>query len=302
MKTKNYIPTEKFTTAYIDDLSFSDLQVIALGYEKNDASRLPMSSESMRHFSLHFVLSGVGYYETEDKIYRLTRNNLFLIYPNSTIKYYPDKKHPWTYTWINFTGSKALKFLEYTTLTSDEPVTSFKSAKIGNILLRSLHNVKKKTSKNDFRSLHCFYEVINEIIHNHPTTTISQKQKEDIITVALKYLNENYSDPELTLISLSNVLHLNPSYLSRILKQRTGSTFTDFLMSLRIQNAIKLMESGIPYVNEISRKVGFRDPYYFSKTFKKYAHMSPKSYIQELRNKTTYDNLSPVDDPQDDID
>lgn len=302
MKTRNYIPEEKFATAYIDDLSFSDLQVIALGYEKNEASRLPMSSESMRHFSLHFVLSGVGYYETKDKIYRLTRNSLFLIYPNSSIKYYPDKKHPWTYTWINFTGSKALKFLGYTTLTFDNPVSSFKSAKIGNILLRSLHNIKKKNSRNDFRSLYCFYEVINEIIHSHPTTAISQKQKDDVITLALNFITQNYSNPDLTLKSLSNYLHLNSSYLSRILKQRTGSTFTDFLTSLRIQNAIKLMESGLPYVNEISRKVGFSDPYYFSKTFKKYAHTSPKFYIQELRNKTTYDNPPPIDNPKDNKD
>lgn len=292
METKELIPNETFSTSYIDELSFSDIQVIGLGYEKTTAEKYPFSAENLRHYSLHFVLSGVGYYETENRIYRLPQNCLFLLYPNSNIKYYPDKKRPWTYVWINFTGSKALEFIEYTSLTPDTPVCSFKSPKIGKMLLRALQKLKSSTLK-DFTSLHYFYNVVNEIIQSHPTANVVSKKKEDHTTLALQYLNENYPNPDLTLKTLSDHLHLNPSYLSRILKQRTGVTFTDFLTSLRIQTAIKLMEEGNIFVNEIARKVGFSDPYYFSKTFKKYAHSSPKSYIKELEERAKNATLTP---------
>lgn len=285
MNTHTTFLENDFLISHTDDLTFSDIQVFTLGYERTIPNKPVMDTSSLIHFSLHFVLSGVGYYEINNKQYKVTRNCLFVLYPNIDIKYYPDKKNPWTYAWINFNGKKVLPLLQQANLSPETPILSLPNSKIGKILLNSLSTVQNEKQHKELSYLFTFYNVLHEIAQAVPYTNITPKKKEDIVSKTLDFLNTNYSDPNLTLKTLSDYLHVNPSYLSRIIKQKTGTSCIDFLTSLRVSNAIKLMETGEQYVNDIGRRVGFMDPYYFSKVFKKYAHISPKDYIRQLESK-----------------
>lgn len=93
----------------------------------------------------------------------------------------------------------------------------------------------------------------------------------------IKYLNENYTQ-DISLKKLSEEFHLNPSYVSYLIKNETGLTYSQYLTDLRIGKARRLLETTDLSLAEISEAVGFNDYFYFIKKFKKVVGVTPGHY------------------------
>lgn len=96
------------------------------------------------------------------------------------------------------------------------------------------------------------------------------------------YLDNNFSNHDLTLAKVAKIFYLNPSYLSRTFKKETGISFIKYLTTVRMEKAINLLTDKEDIkVFEIADAVGISDPNYFGTCFKKYTGMS----ISEYKNK-----------------
>lgn len=97
---------------------------------------------------------------------------------------------------------------------------------------------------------------------------------------AIAYIKENFNQNDLALSDLSEKFHISQSYLTKVIKQKTGVSFTDYLNKLRINMAIKLLEDeGNNYtINDISNMVGYNSQHYFSRAFKNHIGLSPNQY------------------------
>ncbi|MDO3408927.1 response regulator [Saccharibacillus sp. CPCC 101409] len=82
----------------------------------------------------------------------------------------------------------------------------------------------------------------------------------------------------ITLELAADAIGLNPSYLSRIFKEETGATFSEYLNRVRIEAGCKLLESGRYTVKEVSGQVGFSTYNYFFKVFKEWTGTTPHAY------------------------
>ena len=89
-------------------------------------------------------------------------------------------------------------------------------------------------------------------------------------------------DRELTLAELSAAMGTSPSTLSAVFRQCTGHAPMDFFTRLKMKQACRMLRSGGEYVYEVARQLGYRDPYYFSRAFKKVMGVSPRSYQNGL--------------------
>lgn len=96
----------------------------------------------------------------------------------------------------------------------------------------------------------------------------------------ITYIKENFSSSNLSLNLMSQELYLSPSYLTKLIKQKTGISFTDYLNKLRIDMAVKLlMDKDVTYsIYDISNMVGYSSQHYFSRAFKNYVGLSPNQY------------------------
>lgn len=99
-----------------------------------------------------------------------------------------------------------------------------------------------------------------------------------LIENAKGYINENYSNPDLSIKDICNILHISPSYFSYIFKRETGSTFLNFLIEIRMQKAKELLLTTSLKGYQIAERVGYADPNYFSICFRKYFNVSPGQY------------------------
>ncbi|UUZ80460.1 AraC family transcriptional regulator [Paenibacillus sp. P26] len=104
------------------------------------------------------------------------------------------------------------------------------------------------------------------------------KKKKKIIDEVKKHIAQEIQDPDLSLASISSKYNLNSSYLSRLFKQETGQGFSEYLLKLRMEEAIKLMNDTDWKAYQIAEKVGIKDPYYFSHCFKKVIGVSIQEY------------------------
>ena len=103
--------------------------------------------------------------------------------------------------------------------------------------------------------------------------------------LALDYIEKHYGDFDLNLNVICSYVCVSISHFSTIFKNYTGDTFMEVLMRTRMQKAKELLENTSLKNSEISEKVGFRDPHYFSIAFKKATGKSPKEYVKEVRKK-----------------
>ena len=98
-----------------------------------------------------------------------------------------------------------------------------------------------------------------------------------VIRNATEYIAENYAGP-ITLTSVADAIHLNPTYLSTLFKQVTGHTFKDHINQVRVREAQRLLKNTDFPIMEISIACGFNDQSYFTKVFRKYTGLTPKQY------------------------
>lgn len=110
-----------------------------------------------------------------------------------------------------------------------------------------------------------------------------EQREEHTLTVldrAKQYIQVKFTD-DLSLEDVADFVHLNPHYFSKIFKQQCGETFIDYVTRLRIEKAITLMNTGQLSLKEICFEVGYKDPNYFSRVFKKITGVAPTSYKDE---------------------
>ncbi len=104
------------------------------------------------------------------------------------------------------------------------------------------------------------------------------------IQKALNYIHEHFNEP-LTLLQLSEVVHLNTSYFSSLFKQSVGVNFLQYVTDYRIKEAKKLLLEHNYSIEEISSRVGYKTSKYFIQIFKEYEKITPNQYRKQRYSK-----------------
>ncbi len=95
-----------------------------------------------------------------------------------------------------------------------------------------------------------------------------------------KYMEDNYMF-DLSLDSVSEILHISPAYLSAQFKKYQKTNFLDCLTELRINAAKELLTDPFRPASEVASMVGYEDSSYFARAFKKRTGMTPTQYRKE---------------------
>ncbi len=98
------------------------------------------------------------------------------------------------------------------------------------------------------------------------------------VTGAIDYVHENYSDSELSVEKICNILSVSTAYFSTVFKKETGKTFINFLTDYRMEKAVVLLTEKDEKTYVVANEVGYLDANYFSYVFKNKFGVSPSKY------------------------
>ncbi len=93
-----------------------------------------------------------------------------------------------------------------------------------------------------------------------------------------EYIDENYMDPDMSVALVSEYMHLSPIYTGMLFKNDTGQSIVSYIHKVRITQAKKLLLEDKYSIQEISKKVGYLVPDYFTRLFSKQTGMTPSKY------------------------
>lgn len=114
-----------------------------------------------------------------------------------------------------------------------------------------------------------------------PEEIVITGKDEQLINKVMIWLDKNVSDPEVTVDQLAAFVGMGRTSMYNKIKGLTGKSPVELIQEFRMEKATCYLKSGQFSVSETSRKVGFSDPGYFSRSFKKHFGMSPADYIKQ---------------------
>ncbi|OLY94455.1 Signal transduction histidine kinase [Cnuella takakiae] len=110
-----------------------------------------------------------------------------------------------------------------------------------------------------------------------------ESDDERLLKDIMAYLEENLTNPQLSVEELSRNIGMSRSSLYNKLLEITGQTPVEFIRSVKLEKAAVLLEKSDMTIAQIAYSVGFSTPNYFAKTFKTKYNMLPSEYITQRR-------------------
>lgn len=242
-------------------------------------------------YEIYYLLSGTRNYFIKDKTYRIEKGNIVIINKNDLHKTTYGGSYTHERILINFSEeflTNVLSNIADVDLTGafKKGINVIKLSKTEQTVVEQLlfHIIKEAKEKNkglmtivnimiiELLVFIARYADREEIVKNESENRMHAK-----IADIIKYINSNYAE-KLTLSRISEAFYISPYYLSRLFKQATGFTYIEYLNSIRIKEAQRLLETTRLNMSDIAEKTGYESTAHFGRVFKEITGISPLKY------------------------
>ena len=113
----------------------------------------------------------------------------------------------------------------------------------------------------------------------------SSGKSSSVINEAKIYMASHFTDPNLMLQDVAKAVNMSNSRFSTVFSQQNGQTFTEYLISLRLNKAKELLRETDMKSSQVAMESGYNDSHYFSYIFKKNLGITPSEYRAQYQNK-----------------
>ena len=265
----------------IASLYFTDI-----GFFPNASHHEVRRKNGSKQYILIYCYKGEGVISVENREVILKANTYYIIPPGVPHSYYAKETNPWSIYWIHFTGQQAAHFYEKfaTQFPDGVPLLSLEERRIS--LFESLINVMGSgysESNLEYANL-SLWQLLNAFLYDRFFTDERKKNSENnTVDASIEYMKENLGTA-LKIDAVAAHFSYSPSHFFTLFKKRTGYSPIHYFNYLKIQKACQYLSFTSMSVKEISFELGFNDPLYFSRLFKKIMSTPPLQYRKEYRH------------------
>lgn len=110
----------------------------------------------------------------------------------------------------------------------------------------------------------------------------SKSRNRTMMGRALEFIQENYTDPEMSLNRAASVANVSANHFSALFSQEMGQNFIEYLTELRMKKAKELLRCTSMRSGQIALEIGYKDSHYFSFLFKKTQGCTPSDYRNQI--------------------
>lgn len=242
--------------------------------------------EGAPEYILIYCVAGSGWARINDRQFTVTAGDTLIIPAHTPHVYSASLEDPWSIHWFHFRGETAYQFVQQ--LKPNQHVVAIHEkahipicetfqecydALAGNFTMRQMI----------FCAL-AIHRILAWIFFANPSFHPAEVHMPPAIDKALEFMHDNL-DQRPTLAEIAQNAGLSVSHFSYLFKTHIGTAPVDYFINLKVQYACYMLEASDVPVKAIAFKLGYEDPYYFSRLFRKVMGFSPANYREKSRGK-----------------
>jgi AraC-like DNA-binding protein len=235
---------------------------------------------------LIYCLQGKGHYIVDNKRFEVSSNQFVLIpATDKYMRYWADIDDPWTIYWVHFTGDRIDSFNKSLNLSITRgPV----HIPFNESAITIWHNIYQTLEmgyslENINSACFCLYHIIATFLMPERHIRHEKDDEGDIITKTIHNMRSNINK-KLSVEDMAGKHSLSVSHFSNLFRKATGMPPIDYFIHLKMQKACQLLYANGDKIKTVAANLGYEDPYYFSRIFKKYIGSSPEQYRVTSKN------------------
>lgn len=232
-------------------------------------------------FQLLYIAAGKAHFFFEGEEQIIPAGHMVLYRPKEEQKYRYYGADQTEVYWVHFTGSNVTNILRQHGLDSGHVFYTGMSLEYKRIFSQMIEELQLCRENYEEYLVLLLRQVL--ILVQRQLTRPEKKGGayiEEEIEAAVRYFQSRYNEP-LSIEGYASSRGVSTSWFIRSFKEVTGLTPLQYIRSIRIANAQNLLETTEYNIGEISDVIGYEDPLYFSRVFKKQVGVSPKEFRRQ---------------------
>lgn len=240
--------------------------------------------ERPRGTSQHILIaciSGKGHATLNGNDWQIGPGDLLFLPPRQAHHYRADSVSPWTILWAHFRGERACDYLRMLGISAAQPLTAVhETDRLHAAFEDAFHHVTLGFGEAALIGLSTGFTRLLGLVRvmQCPPGGQSPKTKNRLFQT----LHQLHSAPEKpwTVEQMAQEACLSVPHFTNLCRRQTGMPPLAYLIRLRLQRAMDLLQQGQCNVVEAARAVGYDDPFYFSRLFRKHFGIPPSACRQ----------------------
>lgn len=251
------------------------------------------------HYQLHYVCKGKGLFIIDGKSYPANKGNLLFWKPSEEHIFESDIDNPMRVIGVQFDFTQNISHKDYPLIPYNRE--EFHEDLVNEIIefkdcipfptyiqLSQLHQGEYYLNEivKGFQNKSLFYkEMISALLkafllmalHDYQMSNNKKTSNTENVNDIISYLHNHYNS-RLTNKQLGEIFGFHPNYINRLVVKYTNMSIQQYLINIRMNKAIDLLQNSNKSISEIAEIVGYNSIHYFSRTFKNKIGMAPSNF------------------------
>jgi len=279
------IPNQILTTLCDLHPVIKQLYITDIGYYPNAEHHHRLRLQGSNQNILIYCVSGKGWARIDKQSYTISAGEFILLPANIQHEYSADEETPWTIYWIHFKGSNSVHFIDLMMQKMGDPVAAISFQQNRMQIFEEIYtNLEKGYSIDNISYANlCLQYFLTSCCFDDRYNRKATIDKKDTVDLCIGFMHEHI-DKLLSLGEIAGAVNLSQSHVTTLFKKKTGFSLIEYFNQLKTQKACQYLLFTDLRVNEIASKLGFDDPYYFTRMFTKVIGVSPVKYRSKRRD------------------
>ncbi len=249
----------------------------AMGYYPHASHHDRERPNGSSQYILLYCVGGKGWIRLNDTEYQLIPNTYIILPKNIPHHYGSSLKEPWSIYWLHFTGKQAdLLYLRYTVTGGGGPQNiPYRENRI-ELFQQIIEALENDLGNAEMELAYLkLLQFVGSFIYADNAT--AEGTESDVIAKSIRFMKQHLHKT-LSTQELAGQANYSVSRYSELFRLKTGYAPIQYFIQMKIQKSCQYLYFSKMNIKEICKEIGFDDPYYFSRMFKKQMGMPPLQY------------------------
>jgi AraC-like DNA-binding protein len=261
------------------------LYITHIGYYPRAKYHFRERTAGTQEYVFIYCEDGEGWVEYKEERHVLQKHHAFILPLGEAHAYGSSNIHPWSIYWFHFRGENVQMFESIIgRLIYLQDSDSSRYGDRFRLFEEMYQNLAMGYSPENLEYVSfCLMHFLASIKYLHQYREINSIKEADVIQKSILYMKDNLEN-KIALKDIAGHAGYSPSRFTALFTERTHYSPMDYYNQLKIQRACSFLQFSDLKIKEIAFRLGYYDPFHFSKAFKQEMEITPKEYRKRYEN------------------